>query len=94
MLADLKQLLLLSILNPAAILVGYWFGRRADQVQKVVIGGFVAGVAGVLFIWLLGKLGVWIGNPRAVGGAFVTCFVAGMIWAYVGWRVQQLSRRR
>jgi len=92
MLADLQQLLLLSLFNPATMLVGYWIGRKADQVQKVVVGGFAAGFAGVLFIVLLGKLGIWIGNPRAVGGAFVACFFAGVLWSYVGWRVQTLSR--
>ena len=94
MLADLQQLLLLSLLNPATLLVGYWIGRRASEVQKVVIGGFAAGLAGVAFIWLLGRLGIWIGNPRAVGGAFVACFVAGLGWAWLGFRIAGLRGGR
>ncbi len=54
---DFADVLLLSALNPAAIAVGYVLGRKADQVQKLALAPFVAGIAGMVFVWILMRTG-------------------------------------
>ena len=44
---DLVNMLVFSLLNPGTIVVGLLVGRAADQVQKVVVGAFLAGLAGL-----------------------------------------------
>ena len=91
MVVDLQQLVLVAVLNPAAILVGFFIGRHADQWQKAVVGGFAAGFAGLAFVWLIDKLGVYVGNMQSVGGIFAASFGVGMIWCLVGYKTRRKS---
>lgn len=87
---ELREILLLGIVNPATLIVGYWLGRRADQLQKAVVAGFVAGLAGTVFAWLLMRLGYTPDNPRLHGGIFVTSLLAGTAWAGLGYWLRNL----
>jgi zinc transporter ZupT len=90
--AELQTVLLLGLLNPAALLVGYWMGRQIDQVQKVLVAGFAAGAAGVVLVVVMQAFGFESAKHRSPGGLFVVCFLAGMLWAYVGYRVRRIER--
>jgi hypothetical protein len=88
---DLKDVLLLAALNPAAIAAGYWLGRKADQPQKIVLAALVAGVAGTAFAWLLMATGLFEPKIRLLGGIFVASGLLGIGWAWLGWRVRRLA---
>jgi hypothetical protein len=81
---ELEQIFVLSVMNPATILVGFLLGRRADQKQKIAVGAFGAGVAGTAFAGLLRSLGYTQLQPRLLAGVFVLSFVLGMVWAWIG----------
>jgi uncharacterized membrane protein YeaQ/YmgE (transglycosylase-associated protein family) len=85
---ELKQMLLFSLFNPALIAVGLWMGRAANEVQKTVVGAFVAAFAGLIGAWIASRFGVPIGmtQPRNVAGLFVVSWVLGLLWSWVGWR--------
>lgn len=86
---DLADVLLLSIANPAAVGVGYFLGRRADQPQKSVVAGIVAGVAGVLFAWLLMLTGLFEPKIRLLGGVFVLSAMVGVACAWLGFMARR-----
>lgn len=94
MTSQLQQVLLLGLLNPAIMMVGYWLGRRTDQTQKVVIAGFIASVAGFALVVVLGWLGVELARLRSPGGVVAVGIVSGMIWAAIGRKVGQIARRQ
>ncbi len=85
---ELKDVLLLALFNPAMLAVGYWLGRKADQLQKVVIAGFVAGLAGVCFAWMVMRFGSTTGTPKLLPGIFVIGAIAGMAAARIGFWVR------
>jgi hypothetical protein len=74
-----------AVMNPATIAAGYLIGRKADQPQKIIVGAFAAGVAGVLFAWLVMKLGFSPGSPKLFPGIFVLSFLLGAGWAWLGY---------
>ena len=82
----IRIILLLSLLNPAAWIVGAMLGRRADQPQKLVIAGIVAGIAGVGFAWLLMVTGLVAPAPRLFAGIFIVSAAVGTAGAWLGWR--------
>ena len=82
---DLIEIITHAVLNPGTIVAGYLIGRRADQPQKIIVGAFAAGVAGVLFAWLIMKLGVSPDSPRLFPGIFVLAFLLGAGWAWLGY---------
>ena len=81
---ELKDILLLAIMNPATLAAGFLVGRSADQVQKVIVAAFVGGIAGVLFAGLLMAVGLYPPKVRLLSGVFVAAAIAGMIWAWIG----------
>ena len=83
--ADIQQMLFVALMNPAAILTGFFFGRWADQVQKVVVGGFAGGFAGLAFVWLINKFGLYVGDMQSVGGVFALSFLVALIWCLIGY---------
>ena len=64
-------------------------GFRADQPQKIVIAGFVAGLCGGAFAWLLIVLGLVGGGVRLLPGILITSGVIGIAAAWVGLRFQR-----
>lgn len=86
---EVKEILLLALVNPATLATGYWLGRRADQRQKLFVAGFVAGLAGLAFAWLLMRLGFTEPMPKLLAGVFVVSAIAGGGWAAFGYRMRQ-----
>lgn len=87
---DPKTLLLISLLNPAVILVGFLMGRKADQAGKVLLAGFAASAAGFLLYWLGGQVGVF--RIHALGGEaaiFLVQFIWGLVWAGLGYKLRK-----
>ena len=91
---DLQNMLIFSLLNPGTIGVGLLVGRAADQVQKVVVGAFVAGLGGLLVAWMATRLGIPVGmqQPRNVAGLFVLAWMLGGFWTWVGFRYLRPAR--
>ena len=87
--ADVQQMLFVALMNPAAILAGFFLGRRADQIQKIIVGGFAGGFAGLAFVWLVNRLGLYVGDMQSVGGVFAVSFFVAMIWFFVGFRTRK-----
>jgi hypothetical protein len=85
---DLLQMLVFSLLNPGTIVAGLLIGRAADQVQKIVVGAFVASLAGLLVAWLATQAGIPVGlkQPRNVAGLFILAWILGLWWSWVGFR--------
>lgn len=84
----IRHILLLSILNPAVLVVGAWLGRRADQPQKLVIAGFIAGLAGLPAAWIAMRLGITDAGPRLLAGIFIAGAFVGAAAAWVAWRTK------
>ena len=55
---EVAEIVQLAVFNPATLIVGYWLGRRANQIQKVIIVGFAAGLAGTAFAWAIMQIGL------------------------------------
>ncbi len=86
---DFKDVLLLAIMNPATLVAGFLVGRYADQIQKIVLGGFIAGIAGAMFAWLLMLTGLFDPKVRLLGGVFVASAVLGVGWAWIGYATRK-----
>lgn len=86
--SDLVHLLVFSLVNPGTILVGLLVGRAADQIQKIVVGAFLASLAGLLVAWLAHQAGVPVGmkQPRNAAGLFIVAWILGLAWSWVGFR--------
>ena len=88
---ELKDVIVLSVMNLGTVLAGFFGGRRADQVQKIVVGAFASGIAGVLFAGLLGVLGLAEVHPRSMGGVFVLSFLLGIVWTWIGYKTRKTA---
>ncbi len=86
---ELKDVIMLSVMNLGTILAGFFIGRRADQPQKIVVGAFASGIAGVLFAGLLGALGLAEVHARSMGGVFVLSLLLGFVWTWLGYRTRK-----
>ncbi|MFM9942732.1 MAG: hypothetical protein ACKVP7_24920 [Hyphomicrobiaceae bacterium] len=82
---ELKDILLLAVMNPATLMAGYWLGRRADQVQKLVIAAFIAAIVGTIYVWLLMRFGFFKSQPRLVAGVFIASALLGGGWSWLGY---------
>lgn len=83
---DPKTLLLLSLLNPAVIAVGFYMGRTADQWQKIVVAAFAASLAGFVLFWIGTLLGLIVVNSSGgASGIVMLQMVFGLIWASLGY---------
>ena len=86
---ELKDILLLPIMNPATLAAGFLIGRRAHQAQKIIVAGFAAGIAGVLFAGLLMLTGFFPPKVRLLSGVFVASFLAGLVWGWIGFATRR-----
>ena len=85
---DLTTVAAIAAFNPVVIGLGLWLGRKCDQPGKIVIAGFMAGIAGMALIWLAATLRLpFIYEPgRAAAGIFVAQGLFGTLWAAIGYR--------
>ena len=82
---EVLEIVVHSVMNPGTIVAGYLIGRRADQPQKIIVGAFAAGIAGVLFALIVMKIGLSPDRPSLFPGIFVLSFVLGGLWASLGY---------
>ena len=90
---DPVTLILISVLNPAVIVVAFLMGRRADQWQKLIVAAFAASLAGYALYWLVAAVGLM--PVHALGGEagiLVMQFFVGLVWATLGYRLVPLRR--
>ncbi|MEQ1576099.1 MAG: hypothetical protein ABL894_00460 [Hyphomicrobium sp.] len=83
---DPVTLVLIALLNPATIAIGFQMGRTADQWQKLIVAAFAAALGGFILYWLAAFLGVF--QVHAVGGEaglLVLQFAFGLAWACLGY---------
>jgi hypothetical protein len=87
---DLVAVVLSALLNPAVIVVAFWLGRRADQVQKLPVAAFAAALAGSVVIFVAVRLGMKgvASVGRAAAGVFIAEFLFGLVWAWLGFRLR------
>lgn len=86
---ELKDVLLLAVVNPATLAAGFLVGRRADQIQKIVVAGFAAGIAGVAFAGILMLTGLFPPKVRLLSGVFVAAFLAGVLMGWIGFATRR-----
>lgn len=89
---ELKQILLLAMVNPATLAAGYVMGKRANQLQKLVVAAFVAGAAGTFYVWLLMRFGFVASEPRLIAGIFIASAVTGGLWSIFGYWTRRYRR--
>ena len=86
---DLTAVLMAGLLNPIVIVVAFWMGRYADQRHKIPVAAFAAALAGSVVVYIAVRLGMaglrQVG--RAAAGVFIAQFMAGLVWAYLGYRL-------
>jgi hypothetical protein len=83
----LMTVALFALLNPAAIAVAFWMGRKADQTAKLVIAAFAGAASGSALLWLAALLRVaFVATPsRAAAGIFAAQCVFCLLWAWAGY---------
>jgi hypothetical protein len=88
---DLKTVILVALLNPAAIAVAFWMGNRADQWQKVPVAAFAGAAVGLAIAYMAFRLGLpgVAGVARAGAGVFIATFLFGLVWAWLGYRFRR-----
>jgi len=86
---ELKDVLLLAVANPATLVAGFLVGRRADQAQKLIVAGFVAGIAAVLFAGFLMLTGLFPPKVRTLSGVFVVGGLVGIVVGWIGFKTRQ-----
>jgi len=80
-----------AALNPATIWVAIEMGRRIDQPAKLLVAAFAGAMAGFALLFVL----AWLRVPfaatagRAASGIVAASFIAGIAWAYLGYRLFQ-----
>ena len=90
---DPVTLILISVFNPAVIVVAFLMGRRADQWQKLIVAAFAASLAGYALYWLVAAVGLM--PVHALGGEagiLVMQFFLGLVWAALGYWLAPLRR--
>jgi hypothetical protein len=90
---DPLTLVLISVFNPAVIVVAFLMGRRADQWQKLIVAAFAASLAGYALYWFVAAVGLM--PVHALGGEagiLVMQFFLGLVWATLGYRLARAQR--
>jgi hypothetical protein len=91
---SLIQVALAGALNPLAIAVSFLMGRKADQLPKVLIAGFAGGTAAAISLYLAALVGIPGADnlSRAGAGVFTTGFLAGIFYAWLGFKFRDLNK--
>lgn len=89
---DPEALLLIALLNPAVIVVGFLMGRGADQWQKLIVAAFAAALAGFFLFYLVTFLRILpVKGIGGEAGLVALQFLFGLGWAALGYAT---ARRR
>jgi len=91
---DPMTLVLIALLNPATIVVGFLMGRAADQWQKIVVAAFAAALAGFALLYVATFLRIM--PAKGIGGeagVMALQFVFGLGWAALGYIAFPRRRR-
>lgn len=91
---DPMTLVLIALLNPATIVVGFLMGRAADQWQKIIVAAFAAALAGFALLYVATFLRIV--PAKGIGGeagVMALQFVFGLGWAALGYIAFPLRRR-
>jgi hypothetical protein len=90
-----RWVILLAFVDPVVIGIGLWMGWKADQAAKLLLAGFAAVIAAVAVSFLLRFVGIsWFEGGYFFGGAHALArFVAGVLWAGVGYGARRVSGR-
>ncbi|HMN39140.1 MAG TPA: hypothetical protein PKD49_15715 [Hyphomicrobium sp.] len=86
----LYEVVLYGLLNPALIWVAFAMGRKADEPAKLLLAAFAGAVAGSVLLYLAALIGV-LDAPRvarAAAGVFVLSLAAGLVYAWIGYRLK------
>lgn len=89
---DLQEVVLLALMNPGTILAGYLLGKRASEPQKIIVGAFASGVAGVAFAILLMVVGLTTPKTNLLTGVFIAAMLLGVFWTWLGYKVGHAKR--
>ena len=87
---DPGTLVLVALLNPVVIGVGFVMGRKADQWEKIPVAAFAASLLGFLLYWLVAAVGLL--PVHALGseaGIVALQFVFGLGWASLGYLLRR-----
>lgn len=90
---EVKEVVVLSVMNPGTLLAGYLIGKRASEPQKIVVAAFAAGIAGVAFAWLLMMTGLTAPKARLFSGIFIASCLLGAGWAWLGYSMARGAKR-
>ena len=90
---SLLTVLLFAAFNPAAVVVAFWMGRKADQVAKLAIAAFAGAAAGTALLWLAALVRIpFVATPgRAAAGIFAVQCVLCFVWAYAGYATRRTT---
>ena len=85
---SLLEIVLFSVLNPALIVVAFMMGRKCDQFAKIMIAAFAGAMAVMALLYVGALLGISDAPnlARAADGVFTACFLAGHIYAWIGYK--------
>ncbi len=89
---ELKTILLLSLLNPGTILVGFLLGYYADEKAKLVVAAFGSGIGGAAIAAILTTLGIAVYRPSFLMGIFICSMVMGVFWGWLGYSLRRFAR--
>lgn len=92
---SLIQVALAGALNPVAIAVSFLMGRKADQSPKVLIAGFAGATAAAISLYLAALVGIPGADnlSRAGAGVFTVSLLAGIVYAWLGFKSQDINKR-
>lgn len=87
----LLEVVLYGAINPIVIAVAFWMGGKADQPAKLLIAAFAGAIAGIVVLNIAALLGVFDAPEaaRAAGGVFTISLLAGIAYAWAGYRLKR-----
>lgn len=91
---SLLEVVLLGAFNPVSMVVAFLFGRKSDQAAKLLIAAFAGAAAAMVVLFLAGLLGSHHAQElgRAAVGIFIVSFVAGLFYAWIGYKLAPAPR--
>ena len=91
---SLIEIVLFSVLNPVLIGIAFLMGRKCDQFSKIMIAAFAGAMAVMAMLYVGALLGISDAPnlARAAVGVFTACFLAGHIYAWIGYKFFRVTK--